>query len=55
MTTVGYGDVVPYSYWGKLVGAACVVVGVFTLAIPLPVIVNNFAVYYKRITGRGCL
>ena len=37
MTTVGYGDKVPVGYWGKLVGAACAITGVLTLAIPVPV------------------
>ena len=48
MTTVGYGDVVPVGYMGKLVGTVCVLVGVLTVALPVPVIVSNFNNVYRR-------
>ena len=48
MTTVGYGDVVPSTRIGKIIGSTCALTGVLTLAVPVPVIVSNFEFFYKR-------
>ena len=53
MTTVGYGDKVPLGPIGKLVGAACAICGVLTLAIPVPIITGHFNRFYAFKTGRG--
>ncbi|XP_032898147.1 potassium voltage-gated channel subfamily C member 1-like [Amblyraja radiata] len=47
MTTLGYGDMFPQTWSGMLVGALCALAGVLTIAMPVPVIVNNFGMYYS--------
>lgn len=52
MTTVGYGDVYPVGVAGRVVGTACAVSGILTLAIPVPIIAGHFNRFYSRMTGR---
>ena len=55
MTTLGYGDMYPRTGLGYLVGGLCAVTGVLVLALPVPVIVNNFALYYSHAQARSKL
>ncbi|XP_060590359.1 potassium voltage-gated channel protein Shaw-like isoform X10 [Ruditapes philippinarum] len=55
MTTVGYGDMVPKTYVGMFVGSLCALTGVLTIALPVPVIVSNFALFYSHTQARSKL
>lgn len=54
MTTVGYGDFVPATAAGKLIGSLCAITGVMTIAIPVPIIVSTFDYFYKQDRRSGC-
>ncbi|XKL66494.1 hypothetical protein PGB90_009914 [Kerria lacca] len=55
MTTVGYGDMVPKTYVGMVIGALCALAGVLTIALPVPVIVSNFSMFYSHTQARSKL
>ena len=47
LTGIGYGDVVPLSTPGKLVAAVTIMCGMIFLALPLAIILHEFAKYMK--------
>ena len=47
MTTVGYGDTVPTSALGYIVGSGCAICGMLATGLPIPVIANNFNKLYS--------
>jgi hypothetical protein len=48
LTTVGYGDVVPKSAFGKLIASGCAITGVCLLAMLIPILVNNFLLFFTH-------
>ena len=48
LTTVGYDHKNPQTFMGKVVGGFCALVGIFILTLPIPIVVNSFASYYKN-------
>lgn len=46
---------VPKTYVGMVVGGLCALTGVLTIALPVPVIVSNFAMYYSHTQARSKL
>lgn len=47
-TVFSYGDMVPETIAGKIVGGVCSLSGVLVIALPVPVIVSNFSRIYHQ-------
>ena len=43
LTTVGYGDVAPITFLGKLLGAFIAISGIIVIALPTGIITSGFA------------
>jgi voltage-gated potassium channel len=42
LTTVGYGDVYPETFWGKILGAVIALLGVGMIALPAGILGSGF-------------
>ncbi|CAF1129820.1 unnamed protein product, partial [Brachionus calyciflorus] len=52
MTTVGFGDRVPQTSPGYLIGSLCAICGVLVVAFTVPIAVNNFTFFYSYTQSR---
>ena len=43
-----YEHMIVQTFLGKMFGGLCAIVGVFTLTLPIPIVVNSFAGFYKN-------
>jgi potassium voltage-gated channel Shaw-related subfamily C member 1 len=50
--TIGYGDVVPKSFLGMILGAITTVAGVLIIDLPMPIIVEIFTNFYGHLQAR---
>jgi voltage-gated potassium channel len=48
LTTVGYGDVTPVTFWGKMAGGLTAIMGVCMFAIPVGIIASAFIEAVRR-------
>jgi voltage-gated potassium channel len=48
LTTVGYGDVVPQTPLGRMIGALTMVTGLIVLALPIAIVATSFAEVIRR-------
>ena len=52
MTTVGYGDAVPFTTVGKLIASATMICGIIVIALPISVLGNNFTKLMQQCVAR---
>ena len=53
MSTVGYGDYVPKTALGKLVGGLCALTGILVISLPFPLIITNFNKFMRSRTTKS--
>ncbi|OQV13427.1 Potassium voltage-gated channel protein Shaker [Hypsibius exemplaris] len=55
MLTIGYGDVVPMTVMGKVVGSLCAVIGLVFWSIPMTFVADKFDLYRRLYKDRDYL
>lgn len=54
LTTVGYGDMVPITTWGRILGGMFAITGVGLLALPAGILSSGFFEMMHRPRARKC-
>ncbi|TRY66295.1 hypothetical protein DNTS_008056 [Danionella cerebrum] len=54
ISTVGYGDVVPMSYSGRVVAFGCISFGIILNGMPISILFNKFSDYYAKLKAQEC-
>ncbi|KAJ8412033.1 hypothetical protein AAFF_G00143000 [Aldrovandia affinis] len=52
LTTLGYGDIYPETWLGRIVGGLCVLASMLTLALPISALVTNFNIYHSLVMAK---
>ena len=52
ITTVGYGDIVPKSLFGMILGAITTIIGVLIIDLPMPIINEIFDNFNRHLLAR---
>ncbi|KAL5260494.1 hypothetical protein ACHWQZ_G010586 [Mnemiopsis leidyi] len=52
ITTIGYGDIAPQTWLGKVVGSLVLTMGIVFLALPMTIIVGKFSTVYEKEKGK---
>ncbi|KAM4722703.1 voltage-gated potassium channel KCNC1-like [Rhinophrynus dorsalis] len=47
LTTVGYGDIIPITTFGKIISSLAAISGIMTIVIPIPILMIKFQHYYS--------
>ena len=55
MSTVGYGDMVPHTALGQIIGVFCAFCGLIATALPVAVIATNYNIIYQTTETRAKL
>ncbi|XP_061098809.1 potassium voltage-gated channel subfamily V member 2 [Conger conger] len=52
ISTVGYGDVVPYTVLGRIVAFCCISFGIILNGMPISILFNKFSDYYAKLKAQ---